>query len=166
MIYTQLKADDTKSNQGRRQAREYSFSNSLLEVSLGIEYNFWDWNIYSTTRQFVPYISTGINGIFTNDLMVNDTDNIVPDKSRIGFALPMIIGVKGKIATHLTLGFELGARMTFYDSLDGSTKKNETKTTDQEKYSTFGNQNNKDWYMFTGITLTYNFGHKPCYDVF
>ncbi|MDX1317352.1 MAG: DUF6089 family protein, partial [Xanthomarina gelatinilytica] len=23
-----------------------------------------------------------------------------------------------------------------------------------------------DWYMFTGVTLTYTFGRKPCYCVF
>ena len=27
----------------------------------------------------------------------------------------------------------------------------------------FGNLNNNDWYVFSGITLTYTFGEKPCY---
>ena len=27
----------------------------------------------------------------------------------------------------------------------------------------FGNFNNNDWYVFSGFTLTYTFGRKPCY---
>ncbi|MEP2335783.1 MAG: DUF6089 family protein, partial [Nonlabens ulvanivorans] len=27
----------------------------------------------------------------------------------------------------------------------------------------FGNINNNDWYVFSGVTLTYAFGRKPCY---
>ena len=32
-----------------------------------------------------------------------------------------------------------------------------------EDFKKFGNTNNKDWYVFTGFTLTYTFGNKPCY---
>ena len=32
----------------------------------------------------------------------------------------------------------------------------------REEFS-FGNINNNDWYMFSGITLTYTFGTNPCY---
>jgi hypothetical protein len=27
----------------------------------------------------------------------------------------------------------------------------------------FGNINNNDWYVFSGITLTYTLGLKPCH---
>ncbi|MDA9239205.1 DUF6089 family protein, partial [Flavobacteriaceae bacterium] len=27
----------------------------------------------------------------------------------------------------------------------------------------FGNQNNNDWYVFTGITFSFTFGREPCY---
>ncbi|MEO9560182.1 MAG: DUF6089 family protein, partial [Nonlabens ulvanivorans] len=45
---------------------------------------------------------------------------------------------------------------TFTDNLDGSNNE------DFENVR-FGNINNNDWYVFSGVTLTYAFGRKPCY---
>jgi hypothetical protein len=73
-------------------------------------------------------------------------------------AIPMIVGIKSNILPSLILGFEVGARYTFTDNLDGSNPKNENLQPLQ-----FGNINSKDWYVFTGLTLTYTFGEKPCY---
>jgi hypothetical protein len=56
------------------------------------------------------------------------------------------------------LGLEVGARYTFADDLDGSNPTN--KSISQLK---FGNLNSNDWYMFTGFTITYTFGNKPCF---
>ena len=70
----------------------------------------------------------------------------------------MAIGYKTNISTHLILAAEIGARYTFSDELDGSVPDNE----DRAQFS-FGNTNNSDWYMFSGITLTYTFGRRPCY---
>jgi len=42
--------------------------------------------------------------------------------------------------------------------LDGSNPTN--KSISQLK---FGNLNSNDWYMFTGFTITYTFGNKPCF---
>jgi hypothetical protein len=44
-------------------------------------------------------------------------------------------------------------RYTLTDNLDGSNPKNESL-----KSSQFGNINNNDWYVFSGLTLTYTFG--------
>ncbi|MGK4566950.1 DUF6089 family protein [Flavobacterium sp. 3HN19-14] len=72
--------------------------------------------------------------------------------------IPMAVGVKSNITPHLVLGFEVGARYTFEDDLDGSSPS-------QDKYPglKFGNTTNKDWYVFSGFTLTYTFGNSPCY---
>jgi hypothetical protein len=51
----------------------------------------------------------------------------------------------------LVLALETGARYTLTDNIDGSFNQK------------FGNINNNDWYVFTGATLTYTFGTKPCY---
>jgi hypothetical protein len=48
----------------------------------------------------------------------------------------------------------MGARYTLTDNLDGSKKKESLKS------SQFGNINNNDWYVFSGLTLTYTFGEK------
>jgi hypothetical protein len=55
-------------------------------------------------------------------------------------------------------GFESGARYAFQDDLDGSNP-----TNDNLSNARFGNLNSNDWYVFTGFTLTYTFGDKPCF---
>ena len=73
----------------------------------------------------------------------------------------MVIGYKAVIKRNLILALEIGARYTFSDNLDGSAPENNLNET-----SGFGNLNNNDWYMFTGVTLTYAFGRKPCFCAF
>jgi hypothetical protein len=80
------------------------------------------------------------------------------DYSETSFAIPMILGIKSNITSKLILGAEVGVRYTFTDNLDGSNPKNENLQTLK-----FGNTNSNDWYVFTGFTLTYTFGEKPCY---
>jgi hypothetical protein len=53
---------------------------------------------------------------------------------------------------------EVAARYTFSDELDGSVP-----DTKELKKLRFGNINNTDWYVFSGITLTYTFGRNPCF---
>ena len=75
-----------------------------------------------------------------------------------GIALPIIGGFKMRIANSYVLGIEAGARYTFSDDIDGSLPKNGSL-----ENLKFGNTNSNDWYVFTGLTLTYTFGNKPCY---
>jgi hypothetical protein len=70
----------------------------------------------------------------------------------------MTLGIKSNITPHIIIGLEVGARYTFTDNLDGSNPKDGT-------LLKFGNINNNDWYVFSGLTLTYTFGNKPCYCV-
>ena len=82
----------------------------------------------------------------------------IKDKSKNSFAIPLNLGIKSNISRYFVLGLEVGVRFTFTDNIDGSNPKN-------ENYKTlrFGNINNNDVYLFSGVTLTYTFGEKPCY---
>ena len=80
------------------------------------------------------------------------------DKNSGSFAIPIILGIKSNIAPNWVLGAEVGVRYTFTDDIDGSNPSN-----GNYKSLHFGNLNNNDWYVFSGITLTYTFGQKPCY---
>jgi hypothetical protein len=70
----------------------------------------------------------------------------------------MVLGVKANIFENFVVGAEVGARYTFTDNLDGSNPENEN-----FKNWRFGNLNSNDWYVFSGITLTYTFGQNPCF---
>ena len=51
---------------------------------------------------------------------------------------------------------------TIFDPLD----MNETKfylTSGVPNGNEFGNINNNDWYVFTGLTISFTFGDLPCY---
>jgi hypothetical protein len=157
--YTQSKitGNDLDSNVSGRKLRGYNFENSIKEVSAGLEFNFFDFNLHDFGRKITPYIYTGISYFMYDELYVVN-GHTEEDYSDSTFAIPMTVGIKSNITPNLILGAEVGARYTFTDNLDGSNPKNENLQALQ-----FGNTNSKDWYVFSGITLTYTFGEKPCY---
>lgn len=157
--YTQsrITANDKNASEPARIERNYSFENNIKELSLGLEFNFMDFNLHDSKRKITPYVYSGLSYLHYEGLYFLNGD---PDKDQSygSIAIPMTIGVKAKVMDHLILGLETGARYTFRDDLDGSNPTN-------SKYESlkFGNINSNDWYVFTGFTLTYTFGNKPCY---
>jgi hypothetical protein len=159
LIYGTLSADDVLSSDPRREVRAYSFNASVLEASLGIEFNFFDFDLHMATPMSTPYIYTGISMVNHPNFYFTTID-FVSEKTRSdSFGIPIILGYKTTFTTHLILAFEVGARYTFSDNLDGSDPSNEGLNNSVH----FGNFNNNDWYVFSGFTLTYTFGRKPCY---
>jgi len=153
--YLQINADDDKGDE-RRKERGLSFNNSIKEISVGMEFNFLDWFLYDGTQQFTPYLYSGITTFNYNGLAVDSSDQISAQSEKWGFALPMVFGIKKTLGRDFVLGVEVGARYTFTDNLDGSDP------SDDRFGEGFGNLNNNDWYMFTGITLSYTWGRIPC----
>ncbi|MCI4443666.1 MAG: hypothetical protein JHC39_09215 [Lentimicrobium sp.] len=155
--YTQSKisANDLDSKEPSRNQRGYRFENSIKEVSLGLEFNFFDFNLHEIKRKYTPYVYSGISYFRYDELYVVSGETL-KDLGAGSFAIPMTLGVKSNVSPHIILALEVGARYTLTDNLDGSNPKNES-------LAKFGNINNNDWYVFSGITLTYTFGNKPCY---
>jgi hypothetical protein len=148
-------ANDSDSDEPSRNQRKYHFKNSIAEVSIGIEFNFFDFNLHDVQRKYTPYVHSGLNYLRFHDGYLNS--NQIRTQERIGaIAIPMTLGIKSNVLPHVILALEVGARYTFTDNLDGSNPKDDT-------LIKFGNINNNDWYVFSGMTLTYTFGNKPCY---
>lgn len=157
--YTQSKitANDLDSEVPGRFKRGYDFENNIKELSLGLEFNFFDFNLHNFDKLVTPYVYSGLSYTNYDELyVINGVSKI--DKNQGTFAIPMIVGVKSNIMPNLIIGVEVGARYTMTDNLDGSLPKNENL-----EPLKFGNINSKDWYVFSGFTLTYTFGEKPCY---
>ncbi len=169
--YLPISADDNLSSDPSRQARNFKFENSIKELSLGIEYTFWEWNLHTGKKQTTPYLYTGINVINYGDLALTPSPNreLKAFEDAWGVAIPMVIGIKTTLGQHFVFSFEMGARYAFTDNIDGSNPSNlnlDSVPGGNGIDLNFGNQNNNDWYFFNSISLTYTFGRRPCYCVF
>lgn len=167
VLHGKIKSDDADSDVGLRKQRGLSFENSITEISLGIEYTFWEYDLHTYRPQFSPYLYTGITFFHSNGLVWERLPDpptgqaggapvsvVETDDGNWDFSIPLIVGIKGSIADHWVLALEAGPRYTFGDNLDGGSER-----------SASGNihPNTNDWYFFTGLTVTYTFGRKPCF---
>jgi hypothetical protein len=162
-LFTRIKADDANSGENRREQRGYSFQNSIKELSIGIEYTFWEYNVHNQKNISTPYLYTGLTSFLYNVSGTLDKGNSALNKENIqngiDVAIPMVIGYKARLSQSAMIGFEIGARYTFTDNLDGSNPSNKELNPEFK----FGNNNTDDWYVFTGVTFTFAFGRLPCY---
>jgi hypothetical protein len=153
-MQSRLQSDDLDSKEAARNQRGYRFENDLKEVSLGLEFNFFDFNLHESGTKITPYVFSGLS-YFISNYKLTDTQTGTTERGRTerrkSIAIPMIIGIKSTLSSNLIVGLETGARYTLTDNIDASYIEN------------FGNINNNDWYVFTGVTITYTFGNKPCY---
>jgi hypothetical protein len=160
VIFSELQGIDKDSDDPRRIQRGYEFSSKITEISLGMEFTFLDFNLHSGEKLGTPYLYSGItvahhdNHYFASGVQTSE------NTSSWAYGIPMALGFKTNFLENFILGFEIGARYTFSDELDGSVPERESLQSQR-----FGNINNNDWYVFSGITLTYTFGENPCYCV-
>ncbi len=155
--YANVSAKDADSDMSGRKQRGYEFENTIKELSLGLEFNFFDFNLHEPDFKITPYVYGGISYFWSDELYVQGGETRSED-SKGNLAIPMTVGIKTNIFENFVLGFEVGARYTFTDNIDGSNHP------DYQALA-FGNLNSNDWYVFSGFTLTYTFGVQPCYCV-
>ncbi|MFT6995884.1 MAG: hypothetical protein ACJA1P_002629 [Maribacter sp.] len=161
LLYGKFTADDSKSSTTARQQRGYVVDNSVLEGSVGLEVNFVDYNLHKLGAAFTPYLYTGVT-YFRYDYNYFNGGVLQDISQKDGaFAIPMTVGFKYRINQFLIFGAEIGARYTFTDNLDASNPEG----SNFEEFR-FGNIFSDDWYVFSGVTLTYTFGRKLCTDCF
>jgi len=158
--FAKIQGDDKDSKESRRQERGYSFENNIMEISAGIEFTFWEFSMYSGKPTSAPYLYTGLTYFWYEALYKPANGDITDYDGAAAVAIPMVLGYKATVGAKLVFAAEIGARYTFTDDLDGS---NPVKGLEDNESLKFGNFNNNDWYVFTGITISYTFGRKPCY---
>jgi hypothetical protein len=162
-IYSSITGDDSKSSDSRRKQRGYTFKNEVKEITVGMEFTFWDFDMHdqhSYATKTTPYLFTGLSFFNYDALSLNSNNIIEKYDTHNSFALPMVLGIKSRITKQFVIAFEIGARYTFTDNLDGSNPIKDKKEFDSLQ---FGNINSNDWYVFSGVTLTYTFGKNPCF---
>lgn len=160
LVFSELEGIDINSDDPRRIQRGYEFSSKIMELSLGIEFTFIDFDLHSGEKVATPYLHTGITVANHDNHYFSNGVQTAENNSSWAYGIPMTLGFKTSFIDGFVLGIEVGARYTFSDELDGSLP--DSAILQQNR---FGNINNNDWYVFSGITLTYTFGENPCYCV-
>ena len=107
-----------------------------------------------------PYISTGISYFLYDALRYQQTESkAIKYADANNLSLPITLGYKIKPLKDFIIAFEITANHSYTDNLDGSNPSE--KQLSSSDY--FGSTLSKDWYVFSGISITYLFGKKNCY---
>lgn len=157
ILNSNIKGNDANSDILSRKERGFEFENRITQLSAGLEFNFFDFDLHQNTFIATPYIHTGVS-YFKHDNLYYIKNVAHSKESSWDFSIPMTIGVKAKITPAVVFAVETNFHYSFTDDLDGSFPKNP----DLKKYA-IGNIQSNDWYTFTGVSLTYTFGENPCY---
>ena len=149
--------DKDNTNDPSRNQRGYAISNDIKELSAGLEFNFFEFDLHDSFTQISPFVYTGVTYFSYKEMYIKNNEGVEYEKNR-NFAIPMTVGVKGRITRSLVLAAEVSIQYTFTDNLDASNPEE-----NQYNHLKFGNLNSNDWYVFSGLTLTYTFGENPCF---
>ena len=160
-VIMNIKKSDYSPADFARFNRRYRFENEIMEFSTGVEINFYNFNLHGNDKKIAPYLFLGA-GFIRYDLFYHDPNTLQTEEygKGGGITLPAIIGAKVNVSPFVVIGLEVGVRYTLTDNLDGSAPETEDILTNDIK---FGNLNNNDWYVFTGLTISFTFGDLPCY---
>ncbi len=147
LMYGKLKGDSngTQTYYPDYQQSPYSFSNTLIDLSMTYEYNFWPYGTgrdYRGAKRLTPFVFLGIGGTYVK------TDQ----KSVFTGNLPIGLGVKYKLAKRVNLAIEWAMHFSLSDELDG--------VKDPYMIKSSGLFKNTDCYSALQLTLTYSFMQK------
>lgn len=153
--YAQIKADDKYATNRARYYRGIGFTNTIKELAVGLEFNYFEYDLSDFRKTHTPYILLEL-AAFNYSIVTKETGvEQYEYSSNTSFAIPFGLGYKTKLGGGFAIAAEVRARYTFVDDIDYNNNKiNSLK---------FGNPNSNDWYVLSGISLVYTFGRPPCY---
>ena len=123
----------------------YSFNNTLVDVSLVFEYNFWPYGTgrdYRGAKRLTPYIYGGLGATSVSG----------GSKSVFTANVPIGLGLKYKLNERLNVGLDWGVHFSLSDDLDG--------VKDPYQIKSSGMFKNTDCYSMLQVSLTYSFKAK------
>ncbi|WKW46463.1 DUF6089 family protein [Myroides sp. JBRI-B21084] len=156
--YMPITGKDSESDMPLRKARNLSTKNTINELLLGLEFNFFEFDLHNSWFAFTPYLHTGLAGLSYRETYFNNFNKQIEKETEYALAVPITLGIKALLNKKMVLSAEIGARYSFTDNLDGNNPAKPSTT-----IVAFGNTNSNDWYVFSGISLSYTFGKNPCY---
>jgi len=177
--------------------RDLTFNSPITDVSAVVEFNFFPYWTGSKRNSLTPFIYTGVGVFFFKPMagsvqlqpLGTEGQNISYD-GRKPYNLTQVnipFGIGGKLSIGKRLGLTVFWEMhkTFTDYLDDISttyylqgpeiNKNDPAEFYSDPSMSYepgmqrGNPDNKDWYSFSGITITYKFAlgnKKKCRDLY
>ncbi len=112
------------------------FQSSFVDLGLDFEFNWWPYKAASRKEKYSPYVSAGLG--YSLNYAGGSVSHLY---------LPFGGGMKVNLGPRLSGGVEVNMRKTFTDLIDGITNLG------GEGVQTL--VGNNDWYLFTGVFLTY-----------
>jgi hypothetical protein len=140
-----IQGNDADSNNEFRQNRGLSFTNTINEAAVGIEFNFYEYNILEDSKKWTPYLLLELAG-YMYDFARSDTKSSTSNS----MAIPFGFGFKSRLFNKIAFSLETKFRHSLQDNLENNLK------------GVVANSES-DWYVFTGFSLIYTFGRPPCY---
>ena len=127
------------------QEAPYSFNNTLVDMSLVFEYNFWPYGTgrdYRGAKRLVPFVFGGLGATFVK----GDGKNVFTAN------VPLGIGAKYKVTDRLNVGVDWTIHFSLNDELDG--------VKDPYLIKSSGAFKNTDCYSMLQLSLTYSFSER------
>ena len=112
------------------------FQSSFVDLGLDFEFNWWPYKTAFHRTRMTPYVTAGLG--YSVNLTGISTSHLY---------LPFGAGLKANLGKRLSGGLEVTMRKAFSDGIDGVWNAG-----GEAVESPVGNN---DWYMFTGLFLTY-----------
>lgn len=172
------------------------FESPITDISGVVEFNFFDYFTGSDRDYFTPFIYTGIGVFWFNPSSdgqklrslgtegQNDKYQGRKPYSTTSLAIPFGLGVKYSLSRRICIAAFWEMHKTFTDYIDDvsttyylngpainpndQTKVLSDPSMNHQPGMQRGNSSNKDWYSFSGVTITYKFtirAKRRCRDI-
>lgn len=189
VVFGSVQGIDARTSSYEQQKRNLSFRSNVYELSERTEFNFIEYKIGDDRYSFTPFLFLGF-GLYNFNPKASFAGQWVPLQplhtegqakayKRTQVSIPFGAGVKLSLAKRIGLVIDWGMRKTFTDYLDDVS----TVYADPANLAAYGpaaialadrsisatdnvgrqrgNPRNKDWYCFTGLTLSFLLNDKP-----
>ncbi len=188
-LFGSVQGIDARTSSYEQQQRNLSFRSRIYELAARTEFNFVEYKIGDEKHQFTPFLFLGLSVFNFNPkasygnqwvaLQPLKTEGQGKGYMRTQIAIPFGAGFKANLAKRIGLVIEWGMRKTFTDYLDDVSTvyanpadlaangpaavllADRSLTAGDNTGSQRGNPRNKDWYCFTGLTLSFQLTDKP-----
>jgi hypothetical protein len=152
--YLPITGNDKNADTDFKVNRGIEFSNTIHELAVGMEYNFYEYDLSSDDKFSTPYILLELAAFNYKSPLVETAPNQYLFTNKTSYTIPFGVGYKSRLYGAFAFAIEAKFSYTFEDDLDYSTGRIPSLN--------YGGKGN-DWYMFTGISLVYTFGRQACY---